>query len=152
MNKFSLMVAMFVVVLVSGCANQTPVRYTQNSNAQQPNQSYTNRTFREEANCTIAGEDFGNITHEQCLRNRKTRTISEPAKTEFKVIQTGVKVSNLENLWKWRAEGASDNTPKLCVVERITREQKPAFCSELRELVREKGETRDNWKVRASRM
>lgn len=54
------------------------------------------------------------------------------------------------DLWKWRFPDSSTQNPKVCVVERLTGEPKPDFCSELRVEAPQGAETRESWRARVT--
>lgn len=68
------------------------------------------------------------------------------------VVQASRKAVNGVDMWKWRDGRASVSNPATCVVEKLTGEGKPPFCSELKTLARVDGETRLQWALRAEKL
>ncbi len=95
------------------------------------------------------------ISREDCRILREAAKTSTPERRETTTTYTRATVPaerpavNGADLWKWRNGLATASNPGTCVVEKLTGEGKPTFCSELKELPRIDGETREQWAMRA---
>lgn len=108
----------------------------------------------EPSSCQIDGvaEDFRGLSKEQCAQKASSLKKTVPAEVRRESVPAERPLpAGQDDLWKWKDGSASVGNPGKCVVERLTGESKPPFCSELKALPRQTGEDRGSWRIRAEK-